>query len=47
MELTETGETTMEETTFAEIFGTTDDGWINDERDFSEEAANAALLREE
>lgn len=35
------------EATFAEIFGTTDDDWINGERDFAEEAANAALLREE
>lgn len=35
------------EATFAEIFGSTDDGWINGERDFAEEEANAALLREE
>lgn len=36
-----------DEATFAEIFGSTDDGWINGERDFAEEEANAALLREE
>ena len=33
--------------TFAETFGTTDDGWVNGERDFAEETFNAALLREE